>query len=80
MDRPTDMDDHSFVAEVEVSVDQSGQIANPVWKKGSGDTRWDNSVRQALARTRSVSRVPPVNFPPRVLVRFDVVEAEPIMQ
>ncbi|MGA2173950.1 MAG: TonB C-terminal domain-containing protein [Verrucomicrobiota bacterium] len=79
-DRPTDLDDQSFVAEVEVSVDHSGQIANPVWKKGSGDKRWDDSVRQALARTRSASRPPPANFPPRVLVRFDVVATEPIVQ
>ncbi len=76
--RPDDLDDRSFAAEVEVSVDHSGLISNPVWKKGSGDTRWDNSVRQAIARSKGVSRSPPTNFPPRVVVRFDVVEAEPI--
>jgi hypothetical protein len=77
-DRPEDMDDHDFVVEVEVSVDRKGQIANPVWKKGSGETRWDNSVRQAIAKTSGVSRPPPSNFPSRVVVRFDVVPAEPV--
>jgi outer membrane biosynthesis protein TonB len=79
-DRPGDIDDQSFVAEVEVSVDTSGQIDNPVWKKGSGNKRWDDSVRRALAVAKGVDRPPPARFPSRVLVRFDVVEAEPIAQ
>jgi outer membrane biosynthesis protein TonB len=77
--RPEDLDDHAFVAEVEVSVDHSGQISSPVWKKGSGNTRWDDSVRQAVAAAKGINRPPPTNFPPRVVVRFDVVEAEPIL-
>jgi TonB C terminal len=77
-DRPEDMDDQTFVAEVEVSINRSGQITNPVWKKASGNKRWDDSVRQALARTKSMSRPPPANFPPNVLVRFDVIPTEPI--
>jgi outer membrane biosynthesis protein TonB len=76
--RPEDMDDHAFVAEVEVAVDRSGQISDPVWKKGSGNQRWDDSVRQALALAKGTSRPPPTNFPPRVTVRFDVVAATPI--
>jgi hypothetical protein len=76
--RPGDIDDHAYVADVEVSVDASGQISQPVWKKGSGDDRWDESVRQALASAKGVSRPPPAHFPSRVVVRFDVVEAEPI--
>jgi outer membrane biosynthesis protein TonB len=72
--RPTDLADNSFVAEVEVSVDRAGQLSNPGWKKGSGHTRWDDSVRQAIAATKTVNRPPPTNFPPRILVRFDVQE------
>ena len=78
--RPTDMADDSFVAEVEVSVDREGRISNPQWKRGSGDSRWDDSVRAAIAATKSLDRHPPVNFPSRVLVRFDVQEAtEPVI-
>ena len=77
-DRPQDMEDQTFVAEVEVAVDHSGQIADPVWKKSSGDKRWDDSVRQAIARTQTVNRAPPANFPSRVVVRFDVVACEPV--
>jgi TonB family protein len=78
-DRPEDSDDSSFVAEVEVSVDRSGQISDPVWKKSSGNKRWDDSVRQAIAATKSMSRPPPPNFPSRVTVRFDVAETESIL-
>jgi outer membrane biosynthesis protein TonB len=78
--RPEDEDDHGFVAEVEISVDRSGQISNPVWKKSSGDKRWDASVRDVLAQVKSISHAPPTNFPPRVVVRFDVVAPEPIIQ
>jgi hypothetical protein len=70
--RPADIADDDFTAEVEVSVGRQGQISNPEWKKASGNSRWDESVRQALAGTKTVSRPPPTNFPSRVLVRFDV--------
>jgi hypothetical protein len=75
-DRPQDMDDKSFVAEVEVAVDHAGQITDTVWKKGSGQKRWDDSIRQAVAKTHSVKSAPPPNFPSRVVVRFDVVAAD----
>lgn len=78
-DRPEDMDDGSFVAEVEVAVDRKGQISNPVWKKSSNNKRWDDSVRAALASTTQISHGPPSNFPPRVIVRFDVVASEPVL-
>ena len=78
-DRPEDSDDVNFVAEVEVAVDRSGQISDPVWKKSSGNKKWDDSVRQAIALTTSMSRPPPPNFPARVLVRFDVAETESIL-
>jgi outer membrane biosynthesis protein TonB len=74
--RPAEVEDHLFVAEVEISVDATGRISNPAWKKGSGHERWDASVRQAIAATPTVNRAPPTNFPPRVLLRFDVLEVE----
>jgi outer membrane biosynthesis protein TonB len=72
--RPTDMTDDNFVAEVEVSVSRDGQISNPQWKKSSGNTVWDDTVRQAIAATTSMTRLPPTNFPARVTIRFDVQE------
>jgi TonB family protein len=80
--RPTDMNDDSFVAEVEVSVDRNGRISDPEMKQGSGDTRWDESVNQAIAAVKSMERPPPTNFPSRVTIRFDVQSetTEPILQ
>jgi len=78
--RPEDMADEAFIAEVEVTVDRTGKISQPKWQKGSGDKRWDDSVRQAIAATTSLNRPPPTNFPARVVVRFDVQEeTEPIL-
>ena len=71
-ERPKDIDDHTFVAEVQVSVDKDGGISDPVWKQSSGNKAWDNSVREAIASAPKVSRPPPANFPSRVEVKFDV--------
>ena len=79
--RPDNIADDSYVAEVEVSVDRAGQISKPEWKKGSGDKPWDDSVRQVFKVVNNMDRPPPTNFPSRVTVRFDVQEeSEPISQ
>jgi outer membrane biosynthesis protein TonB len=79
--RPDNLADDSYVAEVEVSVDRKGQISDPIWEKGSGDTRWDESVKQVFKMVKSMDRPPPTNFPSRVTVRFDVQEeTEPVLQ
>jgi outer membrane biosynthesis protein TonB len=70
--RPEDLDDQNFVADVQVSVDRSGEITGYNWVKGSGNQRWDDSVKNALAKTKSVGRTPPKTFPEKFLVRFDV--------
>ena len=72
--RPEDLADEKYVAEVQVSISREGQISNPQWLKGSGDTKWDNSVRRAIASVTSMDHAPPTNFPPRVVIRFDVQE------
>jgi outer membrane biosynthesis protein TonB len=71
-DRPDNMDDEKFVAEIEVAVDRDGNISDPQWEKGSGNSTWDASVRKAIAAVKSMGRPPPTNFPPEVTVRFDV--------
>ena len=80
--RPTDMADDDYVVEVEVAVDRAGNISDPQWKKSSGNSVWDDTVRQALAATTSMMRPPPTNFPARVTIRFDVQSeaTEPILQ
>ncbi len=75
------MHDDDYVAEVRVAVDSDGQISHLKWLKGSGNTRWDESVRRALAAVTQMDRPPPTNFPPQVVIRFDVQqETEPVLQ
>ena len=79
--RPDDLPDDKYVAEVDITVSRAGEISNPVWRKSSGDPKWDDSVRQAIAAVKELGRPPPTNFPSQVLVRFDVQdETEPISQ
>ena len=78
--RPEDMADDAFVAEVQVAVDRQGNISKPNWLKGSGDTKWDQTVKDVFKVVSNVGRPPPTNFPPVVTVRFDVQEeTEPVM-
>lgn len=72
--RPDNIADDSFVAEVRVSVGRDGEISNPRWERGSGNQVWDDSVRKAVAAVKSMNRPPPTNFPPEITVRFDVQE------
>jgi TonB family protein len=79
--RPENMSDDSYVCEVEIAVSRDGQIADSQWQKSSGDSRWDKSVREAIASVTSMNRPPPTNFPPRVTIRFDVQQdTEPVLQ
>jgi protein TonB len=79
--RPENMADDTYVAEVEVSVGRDGKISDPAWQKGSGNSRWDDSVRAAIAAVTNMATPPPTNFPPRITIRFDVQdETEPVPQ
>jgi hypothetical protein len=78
--RPEDMADEKFVAEVAMNVDKQGNLSRPKWLKGSGNDRWDQTVRDVLKVVTSIDRRPPTNFPPVVTIRFDVEEqTEPLM-
>ncbi len=80
-DRPDNLKDDDYVAEVKLSIGRDGQIRDPVWEKESGNQVWDDSVRRALAAVTHMDRPPPTNFPPHIVVRFDVQEeTEPILQ
>jgi TonB C terminal len=78
--KPEDIADDHYVDEVDVSVDAQGRISNPQWLKRSGNNRWDDSVRAALAAVNKLDRPPPRGFPSHVVVRFDVQElTEPLV-
>ena len=71
-DRPEDVKDDEFVAEVELSIDKEGRVLGSRWIKGSGDVRWDKSVKNAVAATKTVGIAPPAGFPSKFTARFDV--------
>ncbi|HLH52079.1 MAG TPA: energy transducer TonB [Verrucomicrobiae bacterium] len=71
-ERPEDIKDDAFVAEVELSIDNQGAITSSRWVKGSGNARWDKSVKAAVAATRTVGSAPPNGFPGKFMARFDV--------
>jgi TonB family protein len=80
--RPEDIADEAYVAEVELNVDAKGRVTDYRWLKGSGDKRWDDSVKAVVAQTKSISRPPPKGFPQQFPVRFDVETSrtEPLIQ
>jgi hypothetical protein len=79
--RPDNLPDDNYVAEVDIAVNRAGDISDPIWRKNSGDPKWDESVRKALAAVSRLDHAPPTNFPPRVTIRFDVQgETEPVLQ
>ena len=78
--RPDNLPDDNYVAEVAVNVDKQGNIQQTQWLKGSGDAQWDASVKAVFKAVTQIDRRPPTNFPPNVTIRFDVQEeTEPVM-
>jgi len=79
--RPDNLHDEDYVAEVKLSIGRDGRLTNPVWEKESGNQLWDDSVRRALAAVTHMDRPPPTNFPPHIVVRFDMQEeTQPVFQ
>ena len=70
--RPEDMADDNFIAMVEFTIDKSGYVSDTRWVSGSGNTRWDESVKDAVAQVKSIRKGPPAGFPNKFTVRFDV--------
>ena len=78
---PDDESDTNFVDEVEVKIDDTGAIKTYSMKKSSGNKKWDTSVLQAMASTKTIGRLPPKGFPMQFTVRFDMVPgSEPVSQ
>jgi len=80
--RPEDVADENYVAEVELNVDAKGRVTDWHWLKGSGNKRWDDSVKAVVGQTKTISRPPPKGFPQQFPVRFDVETSrtEPLFQ
>ena len=72
--RPEDMDDAKYVNEVQVKVGKDGSIEPLKWLKESGNKRWDQTVKDVFKVVQMINSRPPTNFPPVVVVRFDVDE------
>jgi len=70
--RPEDLSDDNFVAEVELTVDKDGDVQGWRWVRGSGNARWDQSVKDAVTQLKSIGKAPPKGFPKQFVVRFDV--------
>jgi len=72
--RPEDMDDAKYVADVRVEVEKDGSIKELKWLQGSGNAKWDQTVKDVFKEVKDIDRPPPTNFPSVVVVRFDVTE------
>ena len=79
--RPDNMEDEKYLVEVQLDVDKAGNLGNVQWRQGSGNDRWDQSVKDIFKLVQRIDRRPPTNFPPQVTVRFDVQqeETEPVL-
>lgn len=75
-DRPDNMNDDNYVDEVRVNVDKAGNLGGVIFEKLSGNSRWDQSVKDVFRVVQSIDRRPPTNFPPQVTIRFDVEQEE----
>ena len=74
--RPENLDDAAYVAEVSLKVAPDGGLSAVKWQKGSGNNEWDQTVRNVFQRVTQIDHRPPTNFPDQITVRFDVQEAE----
>ncbi len=70
--RPEDLADDHYVAEVAVSVDPQGNLGQTRWLKGSGNAKWDQTVKDVFQTIHNIGRSPPPKFPSEVTIRFDV--------
>jgi len=78
--RPDNVADDTYAAEVQVNIDKQGKLGGIAWQKGSGDDKWDQTVKDVFKVVTQIDRRPPTNFPDHVTIRFDVQEeTEPVV-
>lgn len=70
--RPDDLADDNFTAEVEISIDKKGNVEGYRWVTGSGNKKWDDSIKASMDSVKSINRPPPKDFPNKFVARFDV--------
>jgi TonB family protein len=73
--RPEDMSDDNFAAEVEISINPKGDVLGTRWLSGSGNAQWDKTVQDAVSQVKAIGKEPPKAFPGTFVLRFDVETA-----
>jgi len=69
--RLDNINDEGYVALIELTIDNKGKVVDNKWLSGSGDIRWDSSVKEVFDKIKSLSRPPPKGFPTTFQVKFD---------
>jgi len=54
--KPDNMEDDQYVAEVQVNVDKTGTLGSVAWQKGSGNDKWDQSVKDVFKTVQTIDR------------------------
>ena len=69
--RLDNINDGGYVVLIELTIDNKGRVVDNKWLSGSGDIRWDNSVKEVFSKIKLLSRPPPKGFPTTFQVKFD---------
>ena len=76
---PKDLKQMGLITEVEVTVDSKGGVTFKGWKQKSQNKEWDDSVEKVFQKPRTLRRQPPTGFPSLVVVRFDMINRDLIL-
>ncbi len=69
--RPDDINDENFEVSIELTIDNQGKIINNKWINKSGNTTWDNSIKNVFVEIKSIPVPPPKGFPLTFIIKFD---------
>ena len=69
--RIDNINDENYVVMIELTIDNRGKIVDNKWLSGSGDTKWDSSVKDVFSKIKTLSRPPPKGFPNTFQIKFD---------
>jgi len=73
---PKNVTDPRIYAEVEILVDEHGNVSVAGWKQASGNKSWDASIREVFQQVHKLRNPPPSGFPHTMVVRFDMAVRE----